>query len=425
MHSGKCTLTIFITLLIIFSGSSSLAADWPMWRHDAARSAVTTEQLPAQLHLQWVHQLANPKPAWPDNQYKLQFDMSYEPVVSGGKMFVNSMVSDSLTAYDTKTGAEIWRFYADGPIRLAPVAYNSKVYFASDDGYLYCLNAGDGSVLWKFRGGPTDRKILGNDRLIGMWPGRAGLVLYDGKIYFAAGIWPFMGIFLYELDAETGKISWSNTGDGSLFTMQPHLSPAFGSVAPQGYLTVTEKHLFIANRSSPAVYDRKTGELVYFRHSNRDFDKRAKHGGCAITVFDKYFFNGGFFYDIKEGKGLLNMSSIYYRSIKSMVLVDDEAIVPDPKAAKKHWKASSRPLLEGLARELGQLPDWNAAAIESAFEAVRSAAGDIGMGKLAQPVRIAITGSAASPGIFETLAVLPQERAVARIELAKYMGLKT
>ena len=101
MHSVKCTLTIFITLLIIFSGSSSLAADWPMWRHDAARSAVTTEQLPAQLHLQWVHQLAKPKPAWPDNQYKLQFDMSYEPVVSGGKMFVNSMVSDSLTAYDT------------------------------------------------------------------------------------------------------------------------------------------------------------------------------------------------------------------------------------------------------------------------------------------------------------------------------------
>ena len=40
------------------------------------------------------------------------------------------------------------------------------------------------------------------------------------------------------------------------------------------------------------------------------------------------------------------------------------------------------------------------------------------MGKLAQPVRIALTGSAASPGIFETVAVLPREQAVARIERA-------
>ena len=56
--------------------------------------------------------------------------------------------------------------------------------------------------------------------------------------------------------------------------------------------------------------------------------------------------------------------------------------------------------------------------MEAAFERVRAAAGDVGMGKLAQPVRIALTGSAASPGIFETVAVLPRERAVARIERA-------
>jgi glutamyl-tRNA synthetase len=99
-------------------------------------------------------------------------------------------------------------------------------------------------------------------------------------------------------------------------------------------------------------------------------------------------------------------------------VVDDAAIEPDPKAVKKHWKATSRPLLEGLARGLAELDRWEPDAIEAVFERVRAEAGDVGMGKLAQPVRVALTGSAASPGIFETVATLAQERAVARIERA-------
>ncbi len=50
-----------------------------------------------------------------------------------------------------------------------------------------------------------------------------------------------------------------------------------------------------------------------------------------------------------------------------------------------------------------------------AFETVRARHGDLPMGKLAQPVRVAITGTAISPGIFETLAVLGKRRAAARI----------
>ena len=58
------------------------------------------------------------------------------------------------------------------------------------------------------------------------------------------------------------------------------------------------------------------------------------------------------------------------------------------------------------------------AALEAAFEQVREDQGGIGMGKLAQPVRVAITGAAASPGIFETLAALGREATLARIERA-------
>ena len=71
-------------------------------------------------------------------------------------------------------------------------------------------------------------------------------------------------------------------------------------------------------------------------------------------------------------------------------VVDDDDIVIDPKAAKKHWKAGTRPLLEGLIQQLAQVEPWEPGAIEAAFETVRAAHGDVGMGKLAQPVRVVV-----------------------------------
>ncbi|MEZ4218842.1 MAG: glutamate--tRNA ligase [Myxococcota bacterium] len=100
------------------------------------------------------------------------------------------------------------------------------------------------------------------------------------------------------------------------------------------------------------------------------------------------------------------------------LVVADDQLELDAKAVAKHWKPDAKPLLAALACALAEVEPWTAAAIEGAFEAVRAANGSPGMGKLAQPVRVALTGSAASPGIFETVAVLPRERAVARIAAA-------
>ncbi|HEX9814377.1 MAG TPA: glutamate--tRNA ligase, partial [Myxococcota bacterium] len=67
---------------------------------------------------------------------------------------------------------------------------------------------------------------------------------------------------------------------------------------------------------------------------------------------------------------------------------------------------------------LSKLDSWSRDAIERVFLGVLSAQADMKMGKLAQPVRVAITGGSVSPGIFETLEVLGQPRALARIERA-------
>ncbi|MBN2270192.1 MAG: PQQ-binding-like beta-propeller repeat protein, partial [Sedimentisphaerales bacterium] len=258
-------------------------------------------------------------PAWAEEQYKLQFDKSYEPIVMGKRIFVGSMVGDKVTAYDTDSGVEIWRFYCDGPVRFAPVGWKDRIYFVSDDGCLYCLAAADGKLIRRTRLGPSDKKILGNGRLISIWPGRGGPVLFDGKIYCAASIWPFMGVFIYAIDAKTGEIVWENSASGSRYMAQQHNSDAFGGVAPQGYLAATEERLLIPSRTTPACYDRRTGEFIYYRLSDRGMGKHV--GGYDVCIRKDLFFNNGIMYRLADGEGIVTTSV--------QVVAEDEIIAFD------------------------------------------------------------------------------------------------
>jgi outer membrane protein assembly factor BamB len=256
-----------ILLVFVFPATTTLAtalaADWPTWRYDAARSARTSQTLPKSLHLQWVRQYPKLKPAY--RAKRIQFDAGYEPVVLGKTMFVASSLGDSVTALDLETGRQRWRFHAEGPVRLAPVAWKDRVFFGSDDGHLYCLSAQQGRLLWKFRAVPSGRKILGDGRLISVWPVRGGPVLDDGKIYFAAGVFPFEGVFIYSLDAETGRVVWLNDRCGYLYGQHPHNAESLGGITPQGYLVVSGNELIVpCGQAVPARFDLRDGKLLSF-----------------------------------------------------------------------------------------------------------------------------------------------------------------
>ncbi|GAB4140709.1 MAG: hypothetical protein Tsb009_10160 [Planctomycetaceae bacterium] len=289
--------TIALTLIVGLS-KPVFAGDWPMWRFDAGHTAYTPHSLPSSFHLQWTRQFPKQRPAWPVSQTKLQFDHAYQPVVADHAVFVGSTVDDSLSAYHTSDGRLLWRFFTDGPIRFAPAVANGRVYVVSDDGFLYCLEADSGQLLWKVRGGPFARKILGNGRLISTWPARGGPVIADGVVYFAAGIWPSMGIFIHAVDAKTGRILWTNSKTGSLYVVHPHGAPSFGSIVPQGTLTVSGEYLIVpGGRSTPAVFNRKTGKLKHFH-----FDRRT--GDYRVISRGDYYFLAGHRYDLTEGDHL-------------------------------------------------------------------------------------------------------------------------
>lgn len=252
-----------VVLLAALAATLAPAADWPMWRHDPGRTAAAPRDLPESLAPLWSRRLPAPAPAYRD--VRLRFDAAPEPVVLGKRIFVPSSADDSLAAYDTGSGAELWRFFTGGPVRFAPVAGEGRVIFGSDDGCVYCLKASDGTLVWKRRAVPSERRVLGNGRLISAWPVRGGPVLHKGRVYFAAGVWPLEGTFVFCVEAATGDTIWRNDRAAFLYGAHPHNAESFGGIAPQGYLLIEGGDLVVpSSQAYPARFDLATGELKEF-----------------------------------------------------------------------------------------------------------------------------------------------------------------
>jgi glutamyl-tRNA synthetase len=95
-----------------------------------------------------------------------------------------------------------------------------------------------------------------------------------------------------------------------------------------------------------------------------------------------------------------------------------EEVEYQEKAVQKHIRPAALPILRAVYAEMQALPEWKADSLEILFQGVAEAEGGLKLGKLAQPVRVAITGGANSPGIFETLTALGRTRTLPRIERA-------
>jgi glutamyl-tRNA synthetase len=91
--------------------------------------------------------------------------------------------------------------------------------------------------------------------------------------------------------------------------------------------------------------------------------------------------------------------------------------VMDEKAVTKHLTAEARLVLGELARTFTAVTDWTAPVLHALLQQFAEARA-LGLGKVAQPLRVALTGGTVSPPIDATLALLGQERVLARLEAA-------
>jgi len=289
--------TLLATVVLLSFIQTVFGADWPMYRFDAARTAATPESVPDNMELLWTYKSRHaPRPAWPKEE-RMVFDHVYRTVIGQGLLYFGSSVDGAVRCLDAATGEKRWTFFTGAPVRFAPVIWKEKVFVASDDGYLYCLTARDGKLLWKKSGGPDDSMVIGNGHMVSRWPARGGPVVVDDAVYFAAGVWPTEGVYVYSLDAESGKVNWVNDTSGSLKLVQPHHAPAQSGVSSQGHLVASADRLFVtAGRAVPAAFNRNDGGFLYFH-----IGANTGNGGSVAMVVDPYLINGGYFFNAADG----------------------------------------------------------------------------------------------------------------------------
>jgi len=118
------------------------------------------------------------------------------------------------------------------------------------------------------------------------------------------------------------------------------------------------------------------------------------------------------------------IGSLHTRSKTLMEMADgahfyyrDDVQPYDDKAAKKFLKPETAQVLALVAEQLGELDNLAEKTQEGAFKRVMDETG-LGFGKIAQPVRVALTGTTVSPGIFEVIEVLGKDRVLARLRAA-------
>jgi outer membrane protein assembly factor BamB len=291
-------LPVVIAVLFACGSSLAVAGDWPMYRGDAERSGYTDESLPGKLTLKWSYQpLHPPAPAWPREE-RMEFDRAYHVAIAQGCVYFGSSADGKVYALDGASGAERWSFFTDAPVRFAPAVWRDRVFAVSDDGQLYCLNAADGTLIAKWRGGPDDARVLGNGAMVSKWPARGGPVIRDDILYWAAGIWQSEGVFLIAMDPATGQVLWKDSSAAQIEMPQPHGGAnARSGVTAQGYLVATPEQLFVpTGRAVPAALARADGTFQYYR-----LQENGQRGGTGVMASGPFFYNGGFAFEAATG----------------------------------------------------------------------------------------------------------------------------
>jgi glutamyl-tRNA synthetase len=129
-------------------------------------------------------------------------------------------------------------------------------------------------------------------------------------------------------------------------------------------------------------------------------------------------------HDIQPGpfiESVIKTLNIRSKTLKNMaedaLFYFAEDVSYDEKAAKKFLKPTALEPIQLLIAALESLDHFDEAKLEQAFKSVMEKTG-LKLGKIAQPVRVALTGRTASPGIFEIIEIIGKDKVISRLKRA-------
>jgi outer membrane protein assembly factor BamB len=257
--------------------------EWPTYRHDTRRSGATDLPVPTDLKITW------------------QTDIGARPsglVVAGDKVFIASVDTHTVWALDADNGKDLWKYTVGSRVDSPPTLHDGLAIFGSADGWVYCLGAADGALVWRFDAAPHYRLITAFGQLESPWPVPGSVLVQDEKCWFAAGRSSYLdgGIHIYALEPKTGKVLHHETiysPDPETGTMSPETSGNTMSGLLNDIPTTDGADVFIrqmkvspsGNRGGKHLYT--TGGYLDASWFNRTFWKVGRAQTSGLMVLGK------------------------------------------------------------------------------------------------------------------------------------------
>ncbi len=182
--------------------------DWPTYRQNNTRSGSTDVDMPSKLEQGWEQTIG-------ENLTSL--------VSANGLVFVASTDTHTVYALNEEDGSIEWSYTTGGRIDSPPTLYKGLALVGSANGYVYCLRASDGALVWRLQAAPDDQRMVVFGQLESVWPVPGSVLVMeettdDGKravAYAVAGRSTYVdgGIYLYKFDPVSGEIIEQNRLD--------------------------------------------------------------------------------------------------------------------------------------------------------------------------------------------------------------------
>ncbi len=195
------------------------------------------------------------------------------------------------------------------------------------------------------------------------------------------------------------RLGWSN-GDQELFSIDEIIAS------------------FDLKNVSRGVSSFNYDKLYWINQHYQKSDSPASVASALACLFEQQGI------DVSQGPALADLVAVQAERCKTLVEMCNisqyfyrDDIVYDEAAVKKHLRPVTLEPLTALHLRLAEVTDWNRDALQSCINDI-SAEFDINMSKIAQPLRVAITGSSMSPSIDMTLTLLGKQRVMSRLERA-------
>ncbi|MCE2572225.1 PQQ-binding-like beta-propeller repeat protein [Motilimonas eburnea] len=172
----------------------------------------------------------------------------------------------NLYALDANSHRLVWQFETGDKVRSTPLVEGGVVYFSSDDGYVYALNKQDGKKLWRFDldDGHRLRQLPANEPPWFYDYRKSSPVFNDGVIYVGSA-----DQYFYAIDAKSGKLRWRFKTAGKIRATASFL----------------DNKVFISSwDGNTYALDKRSGEQLWFHASHRLINSDPKVVGKYVVI---------------------------------------------------------------------------------------------------------------------------------------------